>query len=201
METTIISVGDKEYKVQLAETKEEREQGLSDVKSMPEDEGMLFVMPGGTTDVTFNTTEMLFPIDMIFIDNHDIVYDKVEAEDHGDSLIIAQPKEGDFTKYVLEINRNSGIEIGDEFEMEDDVDDEEVTKMYIIGPDGKEQMELFGGERIVSRISTRKLIHLAKKAKKSKEEKDYKKLGKYMFKVLKQQDTQKPQYVDAPNGK
>ena len=45
-------------------------------------------------------------------------------------------------------------------------------------------MTLVGGERIVSRIETRELIRKAKKANKSKKDLDYKKLGKYMIKVL-----------------
>jgi hypothetical protein len=45
-------------------------------------------------------------------------------------------------------------------------------------------MELWGGERIVSRRETKVLIRKAKKAYDSQSDKDYKALGKYMFKVL-----------------
>jgi len=46
-------------------------------------------------------------------------------------------------------------------------------------------MNLFGGERIVSRRETLVLIKKALKASQSKADKDYKALGKYMFKVIK----------------
>jgi hypothetical protein len=62
-------------------------------------------------------------------------------------------------------------------------------------------MGLFGGERIVSRKETVVLIKKALKANASKEDKDYKALGKYMFKVIKGQDSREPEYVDAPKGK
>jgi len=62
-------------------------------------------------------------------------------------------------------------------------------------------MPLEGGERIVSRRETVVLIRKALKAYSSKEDKDYKALGKYMFKVLKGQDTRKPEYVSAPESK
>ena len=37
--------------------------------------------------------------------------------------------------------------------------------------------------------------------KQNKEDKDYKALGKYIFKVLKGQDSRKPEYVSAPEKK
>ena len=60
---------------------------------------------------------------------------------------------------------------------------------------------LEGGERIVSRRETVVLIKKALKARASKEDKDFKALGKYMFKVLKGQDSRKPEYVNAPDRK
>ena len=98
--------------------------------------------------------------------------------------------------YVLEINANSGVKEGDEAEL----DDEDTHKyvMKVLDPEGKTQMNLEGGERIVSRRETLVLIKKALKAYASKEDKDYKALGKYMFKVLKGQDERKPEYVSAP---
>jgi len=62
-------------------------------------------------------------------------------------------------------------------------------------------MQLESGERIVSRKETKVLIRKALKAASSKDEKDYKALGKYMFKVLKGQDSREPEYVNAPEKK
>ena len=65
-------------------------------------------------------------------------------------------------------------------------------------------MELEGGERIFSRISTKVMIRKAKKAlsfkdDKEKYEKLCKSLGKYVFKELKAQDLRDPEYVKLNN--
>ena len=203
MKETIIEIADKKYKVLLAETEEERTQGLSNVESMDDDEGMLFVMPEDQGQVVFNTEEMEFDIDLVFIDQDDEVYNVVLGKAHSSDLITSTPDEEDGrTKYVLEVNANSGIQIGDELDFEDDdISDEEVEKMYILGSDGKPQMDLVGGERIISIKETKSLISKAKRANKSKKDSDYKKLGKYIFKILKKQDERKPEYVSGPNKK
>lgn len=202
MKKTVIEIADKKYKVLVAESEKEREQGLSNVESMDDDEGMLFVMPEGQRQVIFNTAEMEFDIDLVFIDQNDEVYNVVLGKAHSDDPIISIPEgEDKRTKYVLEVNANSGIKIGDELDIEDEdeISDDEI-KMYILGSDGKPQMDLVGGERIISRIETREIIRKAKKANKSKEDKDYKKLGKYIFKVFEKQDNRPSEYVEAPKS-
>lgn len=205
MKELIIEIADKEYKVLVAESEEERERGLSNVESMDDNEGMLFIMPEGQGQVVFNTAEMEFDIDLVFIDQNDEVYNIVLGKAHSKEPIISTPEgENGRTKYVLEVNANSGIQIGDELDFEDEDDnisEEEIDQMYILGSDGKPQMDLVGGERIVSRLETKQLIKKAKKANKEKTENAYKKLGKYMFKILEKQDKRKPEYVSGPNKK
>lgn len=199
MKETIIEIADKKYKVLIAETEEERTQGLSNVESMDDDEGMLFVMPEDQGQVVFNTEEMEFDIDLVFINQDDEVYNVVLGKAHSFEPIISTPEgEEGRTKYVLEVNANSGIQIGDELDFEEDIDEEEIDKMYILGSDGKPQMDLVGGERIISRKETRELIRKAKKANKSKKDSDYKKLGKYVFGVLLKQDNRDPEYIESP---
>lgn len=200
MKETIIEIADKEYKVLVAESEEERERGLSNVESMDDNEGMLFIMPEGQGQVVFNTAEMEFDIDLVFIDQNDEVYNIVLGKAHSKEPIISTPEgENGRTKYVLEVNANSGIQIGDELDIEDEdeISDDEI-KMYILGSDGTPQMDLVGGERIISRIETKEIIRKAKKANKSKQDKDYKKLGKYVFKVFEKQDNREPEYVGLP---
>lgn len=202
MKEVKIEIADKEYKVLIAETEEERIQGLGNVESMDDDEGMLFIMPEDQSQVVFNTEEMEFDIDLVFIDQDDEVYNVVLGKAHSSEVIVSEPSDPeDTTKYVLEVNANSGIQIGDELDFEDEEDDiseEEVDKMYILGSDGKPQMDLVGGERIVSRLETKELIKKAKKANKEKTENAYKKLGKYMFKILEKQDNRPSEYVEGP---
>ena len=92
----------------------------------------------------------------------------------------------------------------DEEENDGDEDDQEVEeekeggivhKMTVLNEDGSTQMELEGGERIFSRIHTKRLISLSKKAVKSKKDADYKKLGKKVFEYINKQNTQEQEYV------
>ena len=199
MKEITIQIEDKTYNVQVVESEDEKVQGLSNTEELPLD-GMLFDYSSDPqSELTFNTIDMNYPIDIIFI-NSDYEVTAVElGEPKSDEIIECIADEDESIIYVLETNANSGIKVGDEFEIEDeDVDDEEVNKMYIIGSDGNPQFELVGGERIFSRIHTRKLIKLAKRANKSKKDSDYKKLGKTLFKFIEIQNTQEPEYVDGP---
>lgn len=202
MQETIIKISDKIYLVQIAETEEERETGLSKTENLDQESGMLFVMPEGQSQVAFTMEDMSYDLDLIFINEDDEVYDVQYGKAGSKDPIISTGE--DTVKYVLEVNPNSGIKVGDELEFTDcpdceEVDEEEVNKMYVIGPDGQPQMELLGGERIFSRDNTKTLIKLAKRANKSKSDSDYKKLGRKMFKFLNIQDNRDPEYVDNHN--
>ena len=199
MKEITIQIEDKTYNVQVVESEDEKVQGLSNTEELPLD-GMLFDYSSDPqSELTFNTIDMNYPIDIIFINSNYEVTAVELGEPKSDEIIECIADEDESIIYVLETNANSGIKVGDEFEIEDeDVDDEEVSKMYIIGSDGNPQFELVGGERIFSRIHTRKLIKLAKRANKSKKDSDYKKLGKTLFNIIEIQNTQEPEYVDGP---
>ena len=66
MET--ISINNKEYKVQIAKTEEEKQKGLQGVKDLPKDEGMLFVYDEPQT-VGYWMEDTYIPLDIIFIDD------------------------------------------------------------------------------------------------------------------------------------
>lgn len=199
MKEITIQIEDKTYNVQVVESEDEKVQGLSNTEELPLD-GMLFDYSSDPqSELTFNTIDMNYPIDIIFINSNYEVTAVELGEPKSDEIIECIADADESIIYVLETNANSGIKVGDEFEIEDeDVDDEEVNKMYIIGLDGNPQFELIGGERIFSRIHTRKLIKLAKRANKSKKDSDYKKLGKTLFNIIEIQNTQEPEYVDGP---
>lgn len=202
MQETIIKISDKIYLVQIAETEEERETGLSKTEKLDQDSGMLFVIPEGSTQVAFTMEDMSYDLDLIFINEDDEVYDIQQGKAGSKDPIISTGE--DTVKYVLEVNPNSGIKVGDELEFTDcpdceEVGEEEINKMYVIGPDGQPQMELIGGERIFSRENTKTLIRLAKRANKSKSDSDYKKLGRKIFKYLDIQDNREPEYVNISN--
>ena len=182
-----IEIGDKEYNVTCARTEEERIKGLQGVTELKDDEGMLFFFEEPQT-VGFWMKDTKVPLDIIFISEDMEVISVYQGEPENENIA-----EEDNVKFVLEVNQGSGIEEGDELDIEED---EELPKMKVIAPDGSTQMELEGGERIFSRKNTRTLIRMAKRASKSKEDKDYKALGKKMFTYLKQQDEREPEYVE-----
>ena len=186
-----ITIGNKSYQVSLAETEEEQMKGLQGVHTLPEDEGVLFVFeePG---EVGFWMKDTLIPLDIIYINDDDEVI-AVEQGVPGDETIL----EHSDVKYVLEVNKNSGIKIGDELDIEDEESsDSEIIGMYVIGPKGEIQMEVDGKERIFSIEHTKTIIRLSKKAYKSKLDSDYIKLGKKIFKYIEKQDNQADDFVE-----
>lgn len=194
-----IEINDKVYKVKLAITNEEKEQGLQNIEELPEDEGMLFVYDE-PQEVSFWMDETPISLDIIFIDEYGEVISVTQGQPNDKTPITEQN-----VSYVLEVNASSSIKAGDDIDLseldeEETEDSEEVTeeianKMHVLDAEGGSQMELEGGERIFSRIHTKKLISLSKKAKKSKKDIDYKKLGKKVFDFINKQNTQKQEYT------
>ena len=191
MDKCKITIGNKSYQVSLAKTEEEQMTGLQGVHTLPEDEGVLFVFeePG---EVGFWMKDTLIPLDIIYINDDDEVV-AVEQGTPGDETILEHPD----IKYVLEVNKDSGVKIGDELEIEDEENSEsEIIGMYVIGPKGEIQMEVDGKERIFSIEHTKTIIRLSKKAYKSKLDSDYIKLGKKIFKYIEKQDNQADDFVE-----
>lgn len=192
---TTIEIGDRTYKVQEAHTDQEKEKGLQGVKELPEDEGMLFYFDT-PQEVSMWMKDTLIPLDIVFIDEDMEVISVVKGEPNNEELIT----ESDVV-YVLEVNQNSGIEEGDELDIEEEKDeDDNPPVMRVLAQDGSSQMDLWGGERIFSRKNTVVLIRKAKKANLTNDDKDFKALGRYMFKCIKGQDERPPEYVESPKS-
>lgn len=189
-----IEIGDKEYNVEVARTEEEKVKGLQEKESLGEDEGMLFVYDE-PQEIAFWMKDTAIPLDIVFIDEDGEVISVQQGQPYDETLL-----EEDGVMYVLEVNQNSGIQPGDELDIEEDDDDKQPV-MKVLAPDGSTQMELEGGERIFSRKNTKTLIKMAKRAYSSELDKDYKALGKKAFKYLHIQDTNTPEYVDTPKSK
>ena len=182
-----ITIGDKKYKVEIADTP------LMGRESLPENQGMLFIYDE-PQDLSYWMKNTLISLDIIFIDDDMEVVSVKQGQPMSE-----EPITEDDVQYVLEVNSNSGIEEGDQLVVEDS-DDKEYS-MHVLFPDGSTQMNLKGGERIVSRRETKILIKKAKKAEASKTDGAYRALGRYIFKVLKRQDSREPEYVDSPKDK
>lgn len=200
MEKKNIIIGDKEYTVEIAKSKEDKEKGLQDRNHLAYNEGMLFVYEEQQPIVEYWMKNTKIPLDQIAINEDNEVTTVYKAQPNSENL---HPFAN--VKYLLEVNQDSGIVEGDDFEF-DDSDDPNKYVMKVLAPDGSTQMSLQGGERIFSRISTKQMITWAKKAEANKDNKELftkycKRLGKRMFKELYAQDHRDPEYVKAPDKK
>ena len=195
MERIKVQVGNKEYSCEVFKTEEARRKGLQGIEYLPPDQGALFIWEDEATREMW-MKDCSLELDIIGINDDEEVNTVYSAIPNDETLIPFLN-----AKYVLEVNKGSGIIEGDEFEI-DDSDDLNKYVMKVLAPDGSTQMYLQGGERIVSRKETRTLIKKAKKAYANKGG-DYdrycKSLGKYMFKILKGQDNREPEYVQVPD--
>ncbi len=98
---------------EVAQTEEQREQGLMYRKELGENQGMLFIMPySGNQEFWMKNT--LIPLDLIFIGEDLIIKGMVEnaIPESTNPLGISEP-----SRYVLEVNggycRKNGIQAGD----------------------------------------------------------------------------------------
>jgi uncharacterized membrane protein (UPF0127 family) len=95
--------------VRVADTEKTRELGLSNFKSLPSDQGMLFVFPHPDT-YGFWMKDMNFPIDIVWIDQNGIIIDRVINADPSSYPRTFIPKAT--ALYVLEIPANSAGQYG-----------------------------------------------------------------------------------------
>lgn len=134
------------------------------------------------------------PLDIIFVGENDKVISVHKGIPLTEDLMTEKN-----VYYVIELNENSGVKSGDEVEIldESDLQDLPTSKLLVLNDDGTVQFDLgSGSNRIFSRISSRVIIHKAKKAASSKSDTDYKALGRYIFKELDRQDNRDPEYVE-----
>ena len=196
MEKVIVNIGNKTYNCYLAKTDEQHKKGLMEVEYLAPDEGMLFQFKDeGTHEFWMKNTSL--ELTQISINDDDEVEYVYQATPNDETLIPFHN-----CKYLLEVNRTTDIQKGDEFEI-DDSDDLNKYVMKVLAPDGSTQMNLQGGERIFSRISTKKMIKQAKKANSVRDNEDLfekacRKLGKICLKELYAQNHRDQEYVQVP---
>lgn len=195
MKQVKINIGNKSYICDLLTTEQEHRQGLMNVNYLAPDRGALFEFKKeGTYEFWMKNTSL--ELTQISINGDDEVECVYQAIPNDETLIPFSN-----CKYLLEVNRTTDIQKGDDFEI-DDNDDLNKYVMKVLAPDGTTQMNLQGGERIVSRRETKMLIKKAKAAKREKNTDKFdqkcKSLGKYMFKVLWRQNHRDQEYVQVP---
>lgn len=198
--TETITIGDKEYDVEVADNPKSRSIGLENCSYLRNDEGMLFIFDEPTTS-SFTMRNCPIDLDIIFIDDDGEVLEVHSVQAYDSKPVVCKRP----FQFVLEVNINSGINVGDELgqdseEFNDD-EQEEISKnkMLVLDSEGNVQMRLHGGERIFSRIFTRKMIKAAIKAYKSDLDSDYLRVGKIVIKELDAQDNREPEYTQLEN--
>lgn len=194
MRTVLVDIGKKTLRCEVPETRDEYITGLSSRTAVPDDEGMLFDFTQSPTDPDMWMRDTQVPLDMIGV------------SDDGTVLQVERPKPMSTDHiifpgcaYVVETAARSGIRKGDTVEIDWDSDIDDYV-MKVLAPDGTAQMLLKGGERIFSRVSTRKLISRAKKAYAHRGDSrsyinDCRRLGEYCFEELRAQDNRPKEYV------
>jgi len=189
-----IKIGSKEFKVRISNSVEESRIGLSGLDSLPKDEG--FVMKfDGSEIIPISMSDMSFPIDVIFSLNGEVT--KVVTAQPGDAdTVINKPSD-----LIIEVNAGEAKDIKskDAVSFIGKKNDDGTVEMaegglkavgnrQVLDEDGKNQMNLKGGERIFSRIATKRILELAKI-------KEYKKLGRYVIKEINNQDSRPVEYA------
>lgn len=194
--TETITIGDDEYDVAVADTPKLRKEGLEPYKYLNPNEGMLFIFDQDTTS-PFTMANCSIDLDIVFIDDEGVVIEVKKGKAYDPKPI----KCSEAYRFVLEVNMGSDIAEGDELSQQgDDFDESEKqamskNKMLVLDKDGNVQMRLHGGERIFSRIFTRKLIKAAIKAYRTDSESDYRRVGKLVILELDAQDNREPEYT------
>lgn len=112
--TDILQVNGRSFSLQIAKTEAERELGLGNRTSLPDNQGMLFVFPQVQPEC-FWMKDMHFSLDMVWVDaNKKVVYIKhdVSPSTYPDSFCPTQP-----VAYVIELNAGTtdttGMKVGE----------------------------------------------------------------------------------------
>jgi uncharacterized membrane protein (UPF0127 family) len=105
-----VIINNKTYTVDVAKTEPEKNKGLSGRKYLAPNSGMLFVFekPGV---YPFWMKDTLIPLDIIYINNNKVVeITTLQPQSSGNIPRYTPQNKAD---YVLELNANSGVKVGD----------------------------------------------------------------------------------------
>lgn len=96
-------INNQTFNLEIADEDKEKQIGLSGRKSLPQNKGLLFIF-NKSDYYSFWMKNMLFPIDLIFINEDKVVsvYENLKPPSSEDNLSIIQPEEP--ANMVLEIN-------------------------------------------------------------------------------------------------
>ncbi len=196
-----LSIGKETFTVKVASTDTSRKKGLAGINetSLPDGAGLVLKY-SEPTSMTITMVGMLFPLDLIFINDDKVIAIKkgrVGAPD----IDIGKP-----ITSVLEIKLGSkgNIKVGDIVSWIGEKKEDGTIEMadgglapkgdlHVLDDTGKVQMNVKGDERVFSRIHTAQLYDLAVDAETPA---DFRAIGRAMVRMINKQDTQAPQHSD-----
>jgi len=120
----VITVNGTKINIFLAQTPEQRSEGLSKTESLKENEGMLFVFDKKDTKPSFWMKNMLFPIDIIWINDKKVIQIDtnvpVPPKDTPDNKLETYSPTTEID-YVLEVNagfcKDNNIKLGSKVDL------------------------------------------------------------------------------------
>lgn len=199
-DVVIVDIAGKTYRLIVAESEEEKEQGLMEVEELGLDEGMLFDYRDDVQEeISFWMKDTYVPLDIIFVDESNTVISVKQGVPESEEALVEYN-----VAYVIEVNQNSGIKSGDLVKFKSKIGEQEESEeqssaegtLEIIGSDGQVQATLQGSERIFSIKNTKTIVSMAKRAYESQSDSDYKALGKKVFEYMDIQDNREAEYVE-----
>jgi uncharacterized membrane protein (UPF0127 family) len=110
----VITIGSNQWTCSLASTYDELTQGLSGIESLPAGEGMLFDMGSDCSHIDINMQEMLFPLDIVFINSNLTVVGVLhDVQPNDEAYFDASNSLG--ARYFMEVNAGEGasVNVGD----------------------------------------------------------------------------------------
>ena len=111
-----VTIGDKQWSVSVANTYAELTSGLSGVESIPPQTGMLFDLGYDQSQIDINMSQMLFPLDIIFINSTQGVRGVMSDVQPGEIDVRFEATTTPGARCFLEVNAGEaqGIEVGDD---------------------------------------------------------------------------------------
>ena len=116
----IVTIGDKQWSVSVANTFTELTSGLSGVESIQPQIGILFDLGNDQSQIDIDMSEMLFPLDIIFINSTQGVRGVMSDVQPGEIDVRFEATTTPGARCFLEVNAGEaqGIEVGDSVDIQ-----------------------------------------------------------------------------------
>ena len=106
----IITIANTQWTCTVASTPAQLMQGLSGTESLPEAQGMLFDLGADYPEIGINMMEMLYPLDIVFINSNLTVVGVLhDVQPNDEAGFLASNTEG--ARYFLEVNAGEAASV------------------------------------------------------------------------------------------